>query len=82
MTVASGLVFSLACEFGREAGSALVTDMRKAEEAVASERTSLTEPKTGRPRCSVPAFFGLTPPTSFVPNSSASLQWKVACTRE
>jgi len=41
--------------------------------------TSRTEPKTGSPKCSVPAFLGETPPTSLVPNSRASLQWKVAC---
>jgi len=28
---------------------------------------------TGRPKCVVPAFFGFTPPTIFVPYSSAVL---------
>lgn len=40
-------------------------------------RTSRTEPNTGRPRCKVPAFLGLTPPTMFVPYSMACWLWKV-----
>ena len=39
--------------------------------------TSFTEANTGRPRCKVPAFFGLTPPTMFVPYSMACSLWKV-----
>ena len=44
---------------------------------VATVRTSLTEPKMGRPRWVCPAFLGETPPTMRVPNSSASSTWKV-----
>lgn len=33
--------------------------------------------KTGRPRCVVPAFFGETPPTIFVPYLRACSVWKV-----
>ena len=39
--------------------------------------TSFTEANTGRPRCKVPAFFGLTPPTMLVPYSMACSLWKV-----
>lgn len=39
--------------------------------------TSLTVAKTGCPRCIVPAFFGDTPPTTFVPYAIACSQWKV-----
>ena len=39
--------------------------------------TSATEANTGRSRCNVPAFLGLTPPTIFVPYSIACWLWKV-----
>lgn len=38
-----------------------------------SSLTSFTDPKTGKPRCVVPAFLGETPPTMFVPYANASL---------
>jgi hypothetical protein len=38
---------------------------------------SETLPKTGNPRCSVPAFLLLTPPTTLVPYSIDCLVWKV-----
>ncbi len=41
--------------------------------------TSLTELKTGSPRCSLPPFPGETPPTMFVPYSMACLEWNVPC---
>ena len=33
--------------------------------------------KTGRPKCSWPPFFGVTPPTSFVPYFKACSEWNV-----
>jgi len=37
---------------------------------------SATVANTGLPRCSVPAFFGFVPPTTFVPYSIAWCAWK------
>lgn len=37
--------------------------------------TSLTVPKTGRPRCVWPAFLGLVPPTILVPYLMACSAW-------
>ena len=42
-------------------------------------RTVFMSAKTGTPRCSVPAFFGLMPPTTFVPYACACSVWKVPC---
>src|SRR6266581_8584272 len=38
---------------------------------------SFTVLKTGRPRCSLPPFPGVTPPTTLVPYAIISLAWKV-----
>jgi hypothetical protein len=40
---------------------------------------SATFAKTGLPKCSEPAFFGLVPPTTLVPYSIAWVAWKVPC---
>eukprot|EP00966_Prymnesium_polylepis_P019297 445060-Prymnesium_polylepis.1 len=46
--------------------------------AFVSFLASATSLKTGRPRWVWPAFFGLTPPTIFVPYAIACSQWNVA----
>ena len=40
---------------------------------------SWTELKTGSPKCSWPPFFGVTPPTTFVPYARACSLWNVPC---
>lgn len=44
--------------------------------APVSFTASATVANTGLPRCSVPAFFGFVPPTTFVPYSIACCAWK------
>lgn len=38
---------------------------------------SVASAKTGKPKCSLPAFFLLTPPTIWVSYSKACWEWKV-----
>ncbi len=46
--------------------------------APVARTASLTVLKTGRSRCRVPPFPGVTPPTIFVPYANISLAWNVA----
>ena len=71
MTVAFAWVAALACATVSKTGRPVVGRTVRTHSPVSTPRRSNEDTTSGEPRCVVPPFLGVTPPTSLVPYASA-----------